>query len=150
MIDMDTVASEGSWEAALHAAGGAVARGGPPAATREAASPSAAPARRATTPSAGTRDGLLPLQQRRGCRRPTPRPSTGSSASLILDWDVHHGNGTEAIFYESAEVLYASIHQSPLYPGTGAACDVGRGAGEGFTRQPAGAAGQRLGASSWR
>jgi acetoin utilization deacetylase AcuC-like enzyme len=52
---------------------------------------------------------------------------------MVLDWDVHHGNGTEEIFYESSAVLYASIHQSPLYPGTGAAGDVGRGDGEGFT-----------------
>jgi acetoin utilization deacetylase AcuC-like enzyme len=52
---------------------------------------------------------------------------------MILDWDVHHGNGTEAIFYGSDEVLYASIHQSPLYPGTGAAADLGSGAGEGYT-----------------
>jgi acetoin utilization deacetylase AcuC-like enzyme len=52
---------------------------------------------------------------------------------LVLDWDVHHGNGTEAIFYGSREVLYTSIHQSPLYPGTGAATDFGTGDGEGFT-----------------
>ena len=52
---------------------------------------------------------------------------------LVLDWDVHHGNGTNDIFYESAEVLYVSIHQSPLYPGTGALTDNGTGAGEGFT-----------------
>ena len=45
----------------------------------------------------------------------------GVERVLVLDWDVHHGNGTEEIFYESAAVLYASIHQSPLYPGTGAA-----------------------------
>ena len=52
---------------------------------------------------------------------------------LIVDWDVHHGNGTQAIFYGSPEVLYASIHQSPLYPGTGAATDSGSGEGEGYT-----------------
>ena len=52
---------------------------------------------------------------------------------LVLDWDVHHGNGTNDIFYETAEVLYVSIHQSPLYPGTGALTDSGAGAGEGYT-----------------
>ena len=57
----------------------------------------------------------------------------GAERVLILDWDVHHGNGTEAIFYGSSEVLYSSIHQSPLYPGTGAATDFGSGAGEGYT-----------------
>ena len=51
----------------------------------------------------------------------------------MLDWDVHHGNGTEAIFAESDEVLYSSIHQWPLYPGTGPAEYTGTGAGEGFT-----------------
>jgi acetoin utilization deacetylase AcuC-like enzyme len=57
----------------------------------------------------------------------------GAERVLVLDWDVHHGNGTEAIFYGSSEVLYASIHQSPLYPGTGAATDFGSGEGEGYT-----------------
>ena len=52
---------------------------------------------------------------------------------LILDWDVHHGNGTNDIFHASDEVLFVSIHESPLYPGTGPASDVGSGAGEGYT-----------------
>jgi acetoin utilization deacetylase AcuC-like enzyme len=57
----------------------------------------------------------------------------GMERVAILDWDVHHGNGTEAIFYEDPRVLYTSIHQSPLYPGTGAAGDTGAGEGTGFT-----------------
>jgi acetoin utilization deacetylase AcuC-like enzyme len=57
----------------------------------------------------------------------------GLSRVLILDWDVHHGNGTNDIFHGSDQVLFVSIHQSPLYPGTGPASDVGSGAGEGFT-----------------
>ena len=44
---------------------------------------------------------------------------------LIVDWDVHHGNGTQAIFWDSADVLYVSTHQWPCYPGTGAAKEVG-------------------------
>jgi acetoin utilization deacetylase AcuC-like enzyme len=52
---------------------------------------------------------------------------------MIVDWDVHHGNGTNAIFSGSDEVLFLSIHQSPLYPGTGAASDVGVGAGTGWS-----------------
>ena len=52
---------------------------------------------------------------------------------LILDWDVHHGNGTNDLFHSSPEVFYMSIHESPLYPGTGPASDRGSGAGEGFT-----------------
>jgi acetoin utilization deacetylase AcuC-like enzyme len=52
---------------------------------------------------------------------------------LILDWDVHHGNGTEAIFRDRDDVLLISIHQEGIWPGTGLADDVGTGAGEGFT-----------------
>jgi acetoin utilization deacetylase AcuC-like enzyme len=57
----------------------------------------------------------------------------GLSRVLILDWDVHHGNGTEAIFAADPDVLFVSIHEWPLYPGTGPASYVGSGAGEGFT-----------------
>jgi acetoin utilization deacetylase AcuC-like enzyme len=57
----------------------------------------------------------------------------GLERVAIVDFDVHHGNGTEDIFYERSDVLYLSCHQSPLYPGTGAADDRGRGEGEGFT-----------------
>ena len=52
---------------------------------------------------------------------------------LIVDWDVHHGNGTNDIFHAAREVLFVSIHQFPLYPGSGAASDAGEGDGEGFT-----------------
>ena len=50
----------------------------------------------------------------------------------IVDWDVHHGNGTERIFIEDGRVLYISLHQYPHYPGTGHADTVGRGGGTGF------------------
>ena len=49
----------------------------------------------------------------------------------ILDVDVHHGNGTQDIFYERGDVFFASIHQSPLYPGTGKDFETGEGAGLG-------------------
>ena len=52
---------------------------------------------------------------------------------LIVDWDVHHGNGTQAIFYEDPTVFYFSAHQSPLYPGTGDADEKGQGKGLGYT-----------------
>ncbi|MDX2160728.1 MAG: histone deacetylase [bacterium] len=52
---------------------------------------------------------------------------------LIVDYDVHHGNGTEAVFYDDPSVLFISTHQDPLYPGTGDFEDVGTGAGAGTT-----------------
>jgi acetoin utilization deacetylase AcuC-like enzyme len=57
----------------------------------------------------------------------------GLSRVLIVDWDVHHGNGTQHLFEERSDVFYFSCHQYPLYPGTGTASEVGRGAGEGTT-----------------
>jgi len=52
---------------------------------------------------------------------------------LIVDWDAHHGNGTQYSFYEDPRVFYFSIHQFPFYPGEGTAAETGQGAGEGFT-----------------
>ena len=52
---------------------------------------------------------------------------------MIVDIDAHHGNGTQAAFYDSDEVLYVSLHRFPGYPGTGNFSEVGCGAGEGFT-----------------
>ncbi|MCP9850750.1 histone deacetylase [Cyanobium sp. Morenito 9A2] len=52
---------------------------------------------------------------------------------LILDWDVHHGNGSQEIFWRDPSVLVFSVHESPLYPGSGAASERGAGEGEGFT-----------------
>src|SRR3954466_13955634 len=56
----------------------------------------------------------------------------GAGRVLIVDWDVHHGNGTNDIFHATDEVLFCSIHQSPLYPRTAPAADVGSGPGTGF------------------
>ncbi len=53
----------------------------------------------------------------------------GLSKVLIVDWDVHHGNGTQAAFYDDPTVLYFSVHQSPFYPGSGAEAEKGRGPG---------------------
>jgi acetoin utilization deacetylase AcuC-like enzyme len=57
----------------------------------------------------------------------------GIARVLIVDWDLHHGNGTQHTFEEEADVLYFSTHQYPFYPGTGAITEVGRGAGRGRT-----------------
>ena len=131
MIDMDTIASAGSWEAALHAAGAAVwavdrllGDGGGAAfcGTR----PPGHHAERATAMG-------FCLFNNAAVAAEHARAAHGAERVMILDWDVHHGNGTEENFYGSPDVLYASIHQSPLYPGTGAATDFGTGDGEGFT-----------------
>ncbi len=57
----------------------------------------------------------------------------GCKRVLIVDWDLHHGNGTQHAFYRSAEVLYFSSHQFPYYPGTGRIEEIGEGPGKGFT-----------------
>ncbi|MBA2278039.1 MAG: histone deacetylase [Chloroflexia bacterium] len=57
----------------------------------------------------------------------------GVERVAIIDWDVHHGNGTQDAFYDDPRVLFCSLHQWPWYPGTGAANERGTGAGEGFT-----------------
>jgi acetoin utilization deacetylase AcuC-like enzyme len=66
--------------------------------------------------------GARYLQRRFGIRR-----------ILVVDWDVHHGNGTQNSFYADPDVLYVSTHQYPFYPGTGAAAEVGSGAAAGRT-----------------
>ena len=128
-IDMDTACVAATWEAALHAAGGAVALvdallSGEATAGFSAHRP---PGHHA---EAGQAMGFCFFDSiavgAAHALRTVPRV-------LVLDWDVHHGNGTNAIFHSSPDVLFASIHQSPLYPGTGRASDVGSGAGEGYT-----------------
>jgi acetoin utilization deacetylase AcuC-like enzyme len=55
------------------------------------------------------------------------RERHGAARVAIVDWDVHHGNGTQAIFWDEPAILYASTHQMPLYPGTGALSETGAG-----------------------
>jgi acetoin utilization deacetylase AcuC-like enzyme len=61
------------------------------------------------------------------------RAELGCERVLIVDWDVHHGNGTQHSFYGRDDVLFFSLHQFPFYPGTGALEETGRGPGEGYT-----------------
>jgi acetoin utilization deacetylase AcuC-like enzyme len=67
----------------------------------------------------------------------------GAARVAIIDFDVHHGNGTQAAFYGDATVCFASSHQYPYYPGTGAAEETGEGDGRGFTLNVPMAAGAR-------
>lgn len=62
------------------------------------------------------------------------REQEGVERVFIFDFDVHHGNGTQQLFEERADVFYASMHRFPFYPGTGAADEIGVGPGRGFTR----------------
>ena len=130
MIDMDTVASVGSYEAALHAAGGAVHAVDR---LREAGEGFALCALRPPGHHAERGRAMGFCLFNNVAVAAAHAISNGAERALVLDWDVHHGNGTEAIFYDDPRVLYASIHQQPLYPGTGAAGDVGAGEGGGFT-----------------
>jgi acetoin utilization deacetylase AcuC-like enzyme len=57
----------------------------------------------------------------------------GASRVLIVDWDVHHGNGTQAAFYSDPTVLYLSVHREAFYPGTGSRSERGEGEGVGYT-----------------
>ncbi len=131
-LDIDTVASEGSYRAALHAAGGAAAlvdelMGGDGA--RFGASLHRPPGHHALPARAM---GFCLLNNAAvAARRALDR--WDAERVLILDWDVHHGNGTNDIFHRDPGVLYVSIHESPLYPGTGPAGDAGSGPGEGYT-----------------
>ena len=71
----------------------------------------------------------------------------GIERVLIIDWDVHHGNGTQDIFYDDASVYYMSLHQYPWYPGTGSREERGNGDGRGTTRNvplPAGTTGAQF------
>ena len=114
-LDPDTVASQGSWGTALLAAGGALA---------------------AVDALTSSRDGVAFVAHRPPGHHATADQAMGfcllnnvaiaaaallarGERVLVLDWDVHHGNGTEAIFWDEPGLFYVSTHQSPLYPGTG-------------------------------
>jgi acetoin utilization deacetylase AcuC-like enzyme len=130
-LDLDTVVSPGSFEAAMHAAGGAVGLvdellDGTAVTGFSAHRP---PGHHATPQRAMgfCLFNNVAIAARAGLLR------DGVDRVLIVDWDVHHGNGTSDAFHETDEVLYVSIHESPLYPGTGPANDRGSGRGAGFT-----------------
>jgi acetoin utilization deacetylase AcuC-like enzyme len=131
MIDVDTAAVGATWEAAVRAAGGAAALvdallGGD---ARTGVSMLRPPGHHAEFEQAM---GFcffnnVAVAARHAAAR------FGVERVLIYDWDVHHGNGTEAIFARDPSVLFVSSHEWPLYPGTGPASYAGEGAGEGYT-----------------
>ena len=130
MIDLDTVASEGSWEAALRAAGAACDAVdrllvGDDSSAFCALRPPGHHAERSKAMGFCLVNHVAVAAAHARAR--------GVERVLVLDWDVHHGNGTEEIFKASPSVLYASIHGWPLYPGTGDIAYTGEGEGEGFT-----------------
>ena len=130
MLDMDTIASARSFEAARHAAGGACD------AVRRLLASEADFAFCAMRPPGhhAERDRAMGFCLFNNVAVAAEEAlARGAERVLLLDWDVHHGNGTEEIFKASDRVLFASIHQSPLYPGTGPAEYEGEGAGEGYT-----------------
>lgn len=128
-FDLDTPTSQGSWEAALHAAGGACALveallGGETAGFCALRPPGH------HAEHARAMGFCLFANMAIAAHHAL---SLGAARVFVLDWDVHHGNGTNTIFHESPEVLFASLHQYPFWPGTGALGDVGSGAGEGYS-----------------
>jgi acetoin utilization deacetylase AcuC-like enzyme len=130
-IDADTAAVPATWEAALRAAGGACALVD---ALLAGEAPTGVSAQRPPGHHAEPDRAMgfcFFSNAAIAARRATS--AHGLRRVLVLDWDVHHGNGTNAAFHADADVLFVSVHQSPLYPGTGAASDLGAGAGEGFT-----------------
>jgi acetoin utilization deacetylase AcuC-like enzyme len=139
-IDADTVAVPASWEAAVLAAGGGV-----DAADRLVAGEAAAAFCAVRPPGHHAR----PAQAMGFCLLNSAAVTAGVLADrgervLVLDWDAHHGNGTQDAFFDDGRVLYVSLHEYPLYPGTGALRETGAGAGAGTTINvplPAGATG---------
>ena len=127
----DTTASPGSWRAATAAAGAAV--GAVDAVMRgeaEAAFALVRPPGHHATP-----DGAMGfcILNNAAVAAAHAIAEHGLSRVLLVDFDVHHGNGTQDAFYSSNQVLYFSTHQYPAYPGTGALTETGFGPGEGYT-----------------
>ena len=131
MLDPDTYVMEASWDAALHAASGALEL------TRALLAGEASAGFSAHRPSGhhagrGRAMGFC-LLNNVAVAAAWAIAELGLERVLVLDWDVHHGNGTAEIFRERSDVLFASLHQYPLYPGTGPLSDAGIGGGEGHT-----------------
>ncbi|HSR74500.1 MAG TPA: histone deacetylase [Sulfurovum sp.] len=129
-IDSDTVCSRGSYEAAIMAAGAGIeALDGIRSGKFERAFCAVRPPGHHATPTQAM--GFCLFNNIAIAARYAQ--SIGYEKVMIIDFDVHHGNGTQDTFYEDDTVFYFSTHQAYAYPGTGAEIQKGRGAGEGYT-----------------
>jgi len=130
-IDVDTYAGAASYEAALRSAGGACAMARALlAGEAEVGFAAGRPPGHHAEPSRAM--GFC-LFDNVAVAAALAIAELGVERVFILDWDVHHGNGTAEIFRRRRDVLFASIHQGGIFPGTGARADTGEGPGEGFT-----------------
>lgn len=126
-LDIDTVLSKASYDAALTAAGGAIAAVDAVLDGFSNAFALVRPPGHHAMPNRGM--GFCIFNNVAIAARHAQ--AKGLKKILIVDWDVHHGNGTNAIFYSDPSILYFSTHQFPHYPGTGRAIDVGSDGAEG-------------------
>ncbi len=131
MLDPDTFVGPHSYEVALAAAGGAVAAVSAVAEGRAASAFALVrPPGHHALPDRGM--GFC-LFNNAALAAVAARDRCGLRKILLVDWDVHHGNGTQEIFWRDRTVLYLSTHQENWYPWTGSWEEVGEGEGEGFT-----------------
>jgi acetoin utilization deacetylase AcuC-like enzyme len=127
-IDEDTVAAPASYEVALLSAGGAIVGVDEAMAGRPAVVIARPPGHHALKEQTM---GFCFFNNAALAARHA-QAAYGLKRVMILDWDLHHGNGTEAIFYDDPSVLYLSTHQNPNWPGTGHPTDVGCAEGKGY------------------
>jgi len=127
-LDPDTVVCKDSYHAALLAAGGAICAAGLAMSADNAFALLRPPGHHAL-PDRGMGFCLF-NNIAIGARH---AQQSGLARVLIVDWDVHHGNGTQHIFYDDPSVFYFSVHQYPHYPGTGSSDETGEGDGCGYT-----------------